>query len=348
MNETEEASESESSGILEEVAGDLSSLPPDTRKRLELAFEALCGDLWKVPRAKLESKAESIKAEGRAKDLVVMAAAEEAAKQLQGDSELVQRALRHFGSKIVGEQHNRESVFSRAIGLLRGRSARESSAGELEADWIHKFWDIAGKTTDSDMQGLLARILAGEVECPGSFSASTVFNLSLLSRRVAKLFEKLCNMSFRCGPHTRVILYIPSYETANSSGHTIGSSKTRNEQFKEFGLNHQALLELQSAGLLANMPEEEFPPLRDLYANVDLEYAGQPAKIDASVFLDKWKDYEEDPKERGLRCGVVSLTRAGNEVRSLLSLSPDPQYTKALRELFEKSNIKLILMQGDS
>ncbi len=207
----------------------------------------------------------------------------------------------------------------------------------MDPDWLNTFWDIAGKTSSTDMQELLAKVLAGEVRNPGSYQASTVLALSLLSRHQAKLFQRLCNMSFFDGTCARVILTLPDLDKANAAYNPVGSSRIMGRNLSDFGLDHPELLELNSARLLASMPKQEYPLYSDFYGPDAIEFAGRQVKIDASEYVAKWEKAEQGGPEVASRCNVISLTRTGLELRSILPLEPDENYTAALQRALKRA-----------
>ena len=62
----------------------------------------------------------------------------------------------------------------------------------MEDDWIASLFDKSRVVSDSEMQVLWARILAGEANVPGSYSMKTINILSSIDKTDAKAFAKLC------------------------------------------------------------------------------------------------------------------------------------------------------------
>lgn len=55
----------------------------------------------------------------------------------------------------------------------------------VQPDWLHKWIDFSSFVSDEDVQILWAKILAGEITNPGSFSLSTLNILNLIDKRIA-------------------------------------------------------------------------------------------------------------------------------------------------------------------
>ena len=87
--------------------------------------------------------------------------------------------------------------------LLNARSVVEDAADELgdkevsdhepDPDWTARFFNEIQDVSSEDMQSLWAKVLAGEVERPGSTSIRTLSILRNLDQASASLFGKLCS-----------------------------------------------------------------------------------------------------------------------------------------------------------
>lgn len=71
----------------------------------------------------------------------------------------------------------------------------EPTEQQRDFDWFARFYNEAGNISNERMQEYWAKILAGEVNCPGSFSLKTIDTLKNLGQADAELFEKICSHS---------------------------------------------------------------------------------------------------------------------------------------------------------
>ena len=76
-------------------------------------------------------------------------------------------------------------------------------------DWFMRFYEAAGNISDEEMQRVWAKILAGEVNRPGSFSLETLDVVRNLSKQDAELFTKTCKHCIQSPPQR---LYLPRYD----------------------------------------------------------------------------------------------------------------------------------------
>lgn len=76
-------------------------------------------------------------------------------------------------------------------------------------DWYVRFYQASGNVSDETMQDLWAKLLAGEVSKPSTYSFKTIDVLRNLSKKDAELFQRICSCSF-CNANQIPIL--PRYD----------------------------------------------------------------------------------------------------------------------------------------
>lgn len=59
-------------------------------------------------------------------------------------------------------------------------------------DWFIRFYEAVGNISDEAMQDLWAKILAGEISRPSSYSLKTIDVLKNMSKKDAELFVRIC------------------------------------------------------------------------------------------------------------------------------------------------------------
>jgi hypothetical protein len=85
----------------------------------------------------------------------------------------------------VRQQLNMEVVAEEALPHINDDAKPEN----VEQDWVAKFFDYAKDVTNSEMREIWARILAGEINSPGSFSRRSLNIVSQIDKRQAELFK---------------------------------------------------------------------------------------------------------------------------------------------------------------
>ena len=145
-----------------------------------------------------------------------------------------------------------------------------SKSKEVEEDWFSFFFDKVELISDEKAQQLWSRILAGEVNSPGTFQYSLLHALSIMSKTQAELF---CNIARFCmyefqGEEVHPLLFI----SANASAYM--SSKITASQLKE----------LENLGLIQCNFNSEYVFLNKKkvfrYGNKVIEVFGDPNNND--------------------------------------------------------------------
>lgn len=155
------------------------------------------GDLTKPATVLVEKISDALGGMFKPWQIVRVAKAEAAADQIRAESQiqitdLQRRALHRFLVEEGKKQSNIEEITAKSLPLLR----EESKPQDIEDDWITNFFDKSRIVSDTEMQQLWSRVLAGEANVPGSFSRRTVNLLSDLEKRDAEHFEKLCGFGW--------------------------------------------------------------------------------------------------------------------------------------------------------
>jgi hypothetical protein len=103
-------------------------------------------------------------------------------------TDLQRRAAHRWLQEEAIHQKNMEDIIAKAISLLKD----DANPAAMGNDWIANFFAKTRFVSDSEMQDLWARILAGEANAPDTFSRRTVNVLSILDKGDAEAFAKLC------------------------------------------------------------------------------------------------------------------------------------------------------------
>lgn len=64
-------------------------------------------------------------------------------------------------------------------------------------DWFIRYYEASGNISDKEMQVLWAKVLAGEIEKPSSYSLRTLDVLRNMSKEEAECFVKICNAAIK-------------------------------------------------------------------------------------------------------------------------------------------------------
>lgn len=156
----------------------------EVKSRTVAALDRLLGSLIDIPTAKLEAMA----ARNRVQDI-------RGAQRIETDQELPGVGVavaRHDLEKAARRASNKRHVADRTLEHLAGEpSGEESQTGELslDEDWLNYFEDYAEKASTEKLRDIWARVLAGEIRRPKSFSLATLRFMSELDKSIASAFE---------------------------------------------------------------------------------------------------------------------------------------------------------------
>ena len=105
--------------------------------------------------------------------------------KLQGEDKIAQYFLARNKQKV----ENVEEIVSKA----KQQFAPDEQVSEepVEKDWMTRFLNIAEEVSDEDMQNIWARVLAGEIKKPKSYSLRTLEVLRNLSKEEAALIMRV-------------------------------------------------------------------------------------------------------------------------------------------------------------
>lgn len=133
----------------------------------------------------LEARAIECNAEAEAFASVRKAEAENAATliRLQGEEQVANYMLAREKRKM----NNTISVVE--LAQTQFAEGEQASDEPVNPDWLNRFFSIVEDVSDEDMQQLWARILAGEVKRPKSYSLRTLELLKNLSSKEAEIIN---------------------------------------------------------------------------------------------------------------------------------------------------------------
>jgi len=173
-----------------------------------------------VARIKRIGKAE---AEVEKQKIVARAEAQEEAIEILG------RAEKRFALEQYNKQINLENILVRTKDDIVRKNVSEKP---VEKDWVFRFLDIAQNVSQEEIQDVLARILSGEIQKPGSFSFKTLEIVKYLSKEILETFQKFVAIS-------SVVGFIKINDTSIST----------EESMKKYDLSFNDYLKLADIGL---------------------------------------------------------------------------------------------------
>ncbi|WP_422355604.1 DUF2806 domain-containing protein [Roseivirga pacifica] len=191
-------------------------LPEVAERNLVRSVSKLITGFLDIPAAYLHEIKRRIERETEAQDLILRANAKDVVELNRKDQEFIANTASYYSIQQFKEAGNRRAVLEKAINELEDRAISEDAKEEIDEDWLAKFAKIANDVSKEDVQLILAKILAGEIVNPGSFSTMALAVLERFDRKAAKQFAELSNHI--CNVETGTGLVIIATKTTYSGG----------------------------------------------------------------------------------------------------------------------------------
>lgn len=109
---------------------------------------------------------------------------------------------------------------------------KRDSFDAYDFDWFIRFYEAVGNISNEEMQNLWAKILAGEISHPSTYSLRTIDVLKNINKSDAELFEKICMYSI-CSDGR---YFLPRYDN----------------YLNERGISYSDIMHLSELGLMYN------------------------------------------------------------------------------------------------
>jgi hypothetical protein len=316
-----------------DVVGDLvsgASIPAPLRKNAFRAFNQLCTAVIDIPVSYLEGIAAERRAETQARIKIISTGADQIAKQMNVDPEYARTAVRKFGQRIVREQVNLDQITEAAARQLNPSTSHEvvpdAEPAPMDDDWINTFEKEASEKSSVEMQALFARILAGEIRRPSTFSIKTVKLLGQLDVRVAALFQRLCSLSVSMRLPGRVL----DARVVSLRGSAASNS------LLQYGLGFDNLNLLHEHGLI-------IPDYNSYMMYSPAIVVGNSVGIGITYKNELWALKPiADGADKEAKLHGVALSRSGAELLTVVDIKPDEQYSAALMEYFATYKYEMV------
>lgn len=231
-------------------------------------------------RAKADRDAALLKAETDA-EISLIAAQADADVQA-----LASRARHRLAVQELRRQNNIELVLDEAAQAL----PPNVSGHPVDPDWISGFFSDVQDISNSDLQRVVGKLLAGEFATPGSVSRRTVALVKQMSPNEVQKFRSLCRLVWR------------------GDGYLIPCDVVEAQPLKKWGISVDDLLELDASGLYQFTPLTFSPAVGDT-----LSYFHHQHTVRQTRFV---------------HGGVLAfyLTRSGGELFEALQVDADENF----------------------
>ena len=231
---------------------------------------AVAGPMLAPWKARREAEARRIAALGDADALRIIASASAEAREALASTNADVQGEISIAETVSQRIQFQEEKRHRNIGSVVGRTAEELGDKyvpdqEPDHDWTARFFNYIQDISSEEMQSLWAKVLAGEIERPGSISVRSLSIIRNLDRADAELFQ-----IFR----SCCVTLIFGNETDPLGVHDLGTYAGGNS-LETFGLGYDKLNVLNEHGLIIS----QYQSRRDMHLSVGMAEADANAVI---------------------------------------------------------------------
>jgi len=331
-------SESDVDSIFENAASDIvdaitgSTIPEPIKRNFFKACGQLCTAAVEIPVSYLEGIASERRAETQARIKIIERSASEIAEQMQFDPEYAKAAVKKFGQRVIREQVNLDQITQKAAEALTESvtapsESFDASQPQINDDWLNVFEKEAGQKSTDEMQSMFAKVLAGEIQRPSTYSIKSIRLLGSLDQRTAKLFKHFCSMCIILESHGHIFdARVPS----------LGANAASNGLSK-FGISFDALNILQEYGLIIS----DYNSWMDYSLTFGNET--QPVPVPFKFGNSLWGLVRtEESKVNQFKISGVALTQSGKELTRVVLSELNTDYSVALAQWFETKKISMV------
>ena len=192
----------------------------------------------------------------------------------------------------------------------------EVSDEKVNEDWTTRFFNYAQDISDDEMQELWARILAGEVKRPNSFSLRTLELIKNLSKQEAEIFKRIANLTIIS--HGRPCIF---------------KGKNGSEEYlAQYGCSFENRLLLIEIGLLQ--------PDSMISRNIPANNTDKPHYIyyeSGNVLIRQ----TIQPKSQKIQIPIYRYSKIGEELLDIILPQPKMDYLKEFGDFLRNEKIEM-------
>lgn len=197
-------------------------------------------------------------------------------------------------------QKNKEAIIKKAADEMPEHASDEA----VDEDWIAQFFESCQDVSNEQMQSVWARLLAGEVAKPGSFSRRSLALIKVMSKADADLFTRFCSTV---------------WQTPNDLISVLSLSDYNSDILTFFNLKFADMTHLDALGVIR------------------YDTAGYVLKFNTSDVRTVWHYYGRPhilSKTNGIeiKYGKVQLTDDGKELATIAGSVPNEEYRNRVVE----------------
>ncbi len=287
--------------------------------------------------ARQDAKALAIQAQGWAEVLLLEAEAMSESRSLlqtpeisiQGELDIQERVAQRLHFQEEKRQRNIQDVVFQTAGVMGDKTVPDQ---ETDHDFASRFFGDVQDVSSAEMRTLYSKVLAGQIERPGSFSLLALKVLKYMNLTTAKLFQTLCSACISLMPDGKTFMDIRVPVLNGSAG---------NNALSQYGLSFDQLNVLSEQGLVIS---DYSSRSRNYQLCIgQMLSKREMVKMPFSFQGQFWVLEPINGREIGTEFELsgVSLTRAGGELSRIVEIAPMEKFAQELKESFASHNLRM-------
>jgi uncharacterized repeat protein (TIGR03899 family) len=224
---------------------------------------------------------------------------------------LEERTQKRARISALRKQQNLEVIIQKSLAYCSSTEVTDKA----DPDWFIIFTQLAEDVSNQTMQNLWAKILAGEISQPGSFSTKTLKTFRAMNITDAKLLAKACSLSVSDKTKKNIRIISGAYQTPNLLNF-FSKNRENTIQLSQFSLSYADLLILADNHLVFIQETESSPMNKN--ENFHFSFNNAPLTVTAKKTSCVLKFYK--------------FTPIGSELAYLISDDGDNEYLQHLKK----------------
>lgn len=223
---------------------------------------------------------------------------------------LEERARKRDRLCHLRKQQNLEAIIQKTISLCSG----DEITDRADQDWFNSFTNLAEDISNRTMQDLWAKILAGEIAQPGSFSLKSLKVFRNMSINEAKLLAKACGLAVKDPSRRNVRIISGAYQTPGFLN-IFNKNRDIKINLNQFGLSYAELLTLAENDLIFIQETESNALVKK--EQLQFNFNGLPLTLSAL--------------KNNCVVNFYKFTSIGSELVALIADNPNDDYFNVLK-----------------
>jgi len=209
------------------------------------------------------------------------------------------------------KQENIETIMEKTFSFCASKSIDKRP----DLDWFNRYIALAEDVSNKTMQDLWAKILAGELSRPGSYSLKALKVFRDMSIVDAKLLAKACSLAVKDQSKRNIRIISGAYQQPGLLNF-FSKDRQQHVNLSHFGLNYADILSLADNHLIYQQESESNVMTKD--EKLNFYFNGTPLKLSC--------------KKTNIAVQFYKFTPIGTELANLISDKPNDDFFSALKQ----------------